>query len=222
MAGIPITHTAYSDGIEFSKAVMFAKGWSYAADPPTPPALGTLFNTGLIMEVKINPTGFDSIEAGGMPFEGPLVSRTKGGTIEISGIMAGTTLENLAFALGSDLTADGMGASSPYHIDLSVFGRYATIQLVVLPSETTNEEIANSDTAPIDNCTVFSFRKVKIDPSAAEFAVKHELERIQLPFKGTTLKLMEDDTDPQYGMSGLIYTGVSMDVTIGSTGYSPA
>ena len=221
MAGIPITHTAYSDGISFSKGVLFAKGWDYSGADPTPPAVGAYTNVGLIMDIKINPTGFDSIEAGGMPFEGPLVSRTKGGTVEISGTMAGVSIENLAFALGSDLTASGMGASSPYHIDLSVFGRYTAIQLVILPDDTTNDEITSSDTTPITDCTVFSFRKVKIDPSAAEFAIKHELERIQIPFKGTTLKLMEDNSDPQYGFSGLIYTGVSVDVTIGSTGYTP-
>lgn len=219
MSVIPVSHATYADGVRFSKGVLFLGGWDYSGDSPSPPALGSLKNAGLVLEVKINPTGFETVEAGGMPFDGPVVSQTKGGKFEISGTVGGVTWEVIASLMGvklSDITDTGTGY---YKLDPAMLGRYFTIQLAIPPHDVSNAEIQNSDTTPVV-CDVLTFRKVKIDPSAFELAMKYELERVQLPFKAESMVFLEDASDPCYGLHGIIATGVNVDLTISSGGWA--
>jgi len=217
---IPLNPTYTGETIRFSKGVLYIEGWDYSGDTPTPPALGTLVNVGLIQEVTIKPVDFETIKEGGSPFNGPITVQTRGGQYEITGTIGSVSLKAIAYAMGAKLD-DLADDSGNYKLDPALLGRFATLQVVYIPHEVSNSQIVNSGTTPVGGCDVFSFRKVMIDPTAFELAMKYELERILIPFKALSMQFLEDDSDDHYGLHGLMVPNQSLDLTIDSHGWNP-
>jgi len=217
---IPLNPTYTGETIRFSKGVLYIEGWDYSGDTPTPPALGTLVNVGLIQEVTIKPVDFETIKEGGSPFNGPIIVQTRGGQYEITGTIGSVSLKAIAYAMGAKLD-DLADDSGNYKLDPALLGRFATLQVVYIPHEVSNSQIVNSGTTPVGGCDVFSFRKVMIDPTAFELAMKYELERILIPFKALSMQFLEDDSDDHYGLHGLMVPNQSLDLTIDSHGWNP-
>jgi len=219
---IPLNPTYTGETIRFSKGVLYIEGWNYSGDTPTPPTLGTLTNVGLIQEVTIKPADFDVIKEGGMPFDGPIVVQSRGGNFEITGTIGSVSLKAIAYAMGAKLDdlSDG-GSPAKYKLDPGLLARFATLQVVFIPHEVSNSQIADSGTTPVAGCDVFSFRKVMIDPTAFELAMKYERERELVPFKAVSMQFLEDESDPHHGLHGLIVPNQSLDLTIDSHGWNP-
>ena len=148
--------------------------------------------------------------------------QSRGGNFEITGTIGSVSLKAIAYAMGAKLDdlSDG-GSPAKYKLDPALLGRFATLQVVYIPHEVSNSQIVNSATTPVTGCDVFSFRKVMIDPTAFELAMKYEQERILIPFKALSMQFLEDDSDEHYGLHGLMVPNQSLDLTIDSHGWNP-